>query len=269
VAAPVCGDGGTGGAGNILPFRSGTSAQYGMSGVHSCGFQLNGWQAVDFFPAEDMIYSSKAGEINYICRDNTQVAIRIGDNLYTHLADGGQLVGDTYAQGQAISGMVPGTFNDTCGVSNQSAQAYHVHFCFYPTHDVWAADGYTLSTITGNWTKNGETYEPLEYLTADWSNAGVVLGPVAGGNIWDSVTGGVTSMVGHTVEALPAHTDMGMANTVLGSAGPALDLIYTVVLSNFNLTVPMWCIGIIFVLETVRIAYAGWMWVKKAIPIIG
>jgi hypothetical protein len=28
-------------------------------------------------------------------------------------------------------------------------------------------------------------------------------------------------------------------------------------------------IGIIFILEGVRIVYAGWMWIKKAIPVIG
>jgi len=261
---------GTGGAGNILPFRSGTQAQYGTSGVHTCGFNLNGWKAVDLFPAENMIYSSRSGEINYVCRDDTQVAIRIGENLYTHLADNGQQVGDIYQQGQAISGMVPGTFNDTCGISNQNEGTYHVHFCFLPDPDnTFHADGYTLNTNTEIWSKGETTVDILGYLTADWSNAGVSTGATAGGNVWDSTVGGITSMVENTANSLPVHTDMGMVNTVIGSAGPAMDLIYTVVLSNFNLTVPMWVMGIIFVLETVRIAYAGWMWVKKAIPIIG
>jgi hypothetical protein len=261
---------GTGGAGYLLPFRSGTTAQYGTSGVHNCGFSLNSWKAVDFFPAENMVYTSRPGEINYICRDSTQVALRIGDNLYTHLVDTGQQTGDSYGHGQAISGMVPGTYTGTCGVATQGAQAYHVHFCFLPSASgTFIADGYTLDVATQDWTKGQEVASPLDYLTADWENAGTFTGHRRGGNVWDSTIGGVNSMVHNTVSILPAHVDMGMSNTVMGSAGPAFDLIYTVVLSNFDLTVPLWVLGIIFVLETVRIAYAGWMWVKKAIPIIG
>lgn len=261
---------GRGGAGNILPFRSGTQAQYGISAVHNCGFSLTGWKAVDLFPAENMIYSSMAGEINYICRDATQVAIRIGDNLYTHLADGGQQVGDKYTQGQPISGMVLGTFSDTCGVSDQGAQAYHVHFCFVPDNTgFFHADDYTLNTATGTWNKGQETINPLGYLTANWVSANVISGPAAGGNIWDSTVGGVTSMAQHTAAMLPVHTDFKMAETVLGNAGPAFDLIYTVILGNFDLTVPLWVIGIVTALELVRIGYAAWLWVKKAIPIIG
>lgn len=262
---------GSGGSGAILPFRNGTTAQYGISGVHDCGFSLNGWKAVDFFPSENMVYSSLAGEINYVCRDSTQVALRIGDNLYTHLADTGQLAGDRYTQGQPISGMVPGTFDDTCGVADQNPGTYHVHFCFQPTAHgtIFNADGYTLNVLTEDWTKGADTISPLGYLTADWANAGVVVRQSGSGNIWDSTVGGVNSMVNNTINILPAHIDMGMGSKVLGSAGPAFDLMYTVVLANFNLTVPLWVLGIIVVLETVRIAYAGWMWVKKAIPIIG
>lgn len=262
---------GRGGAGNILPFRSGTQAQYGISAVHNCGYSLNGWKAVDLFPAENMVYSSLSGEVNYVCRDTTQIALRIGDNLYTHLVDNDAQVGDQYSQGQAISGMVSGAFDDTCGVSDQGESAYHVHFCFLPdATGFYHADGYALNTATGSWTKTGgDTVNPLGYLTADWANAGIIPGPAAGANIWDSTVSGVTSMVDHTAAILPVHVDLKMADTVLGNAGPAFDLMYTVVLANFDLTVPLWVIGIITVLEIARIGYASWMWVKRAIPIIG
>lgn len=259
-----------GGAGNILPFRSGTQAQYGMSAVHNCGFSLNGWKAVDFFPSEDMVYSSMAGEVNYVCRDTTQVALRIGDNLYTHLVDNGAQVGDQYTQGQAISGMVPGTFTNSCGVADQGESQYHVHFCFQPDPTgFFHADGYALNTATGTWTKGQDQVNPLGYLTADWQDATIIPGPAAGANVWDSTVNGVTSMVNHTADALPQHVDLKMADTVLGNVGPAFDLMYTVILANFDLTIPLWVIGIITTLELVRIAYAGWMWVKRAIPIIG
>jgi len=262
---------GRGGAGDILPFRTGTQAQYGELGVHACGYSLNGWMAVDLFPSENMVHASRAGFVTYVCRDDTQVSLRIGENLYAHLADTGQQVGDQYHQGQAMGALVPGTFSDTCGNAEQAPTAYHVHFCFVPDGNTFTADGYELNVNSSVWTKGEETVSPSGYLTANWTDAGVDV-PVyaaAGSNFWDGFMGGISDIFENTVSVLPEHQDLGMAEQVAATSAPALELVSVIIAGTFDLTVILWVVGIIIALELVRVIYAGWMWIKRAIPIIG
>jgi len=263
---------GVGGSQNILPWRSGTTAIYGVLGVHDCGFSLNGWKAVDFFPEENMVYSTNDGNVSYVCRDSTQVALRIGENLYTHLADMGQATGDHYAQGQQIAGMVPGSYDDTCGYADQQPDHYHVHFCFIPNPaGTWSADGYALNIGNQNWVKGAETVSPLGTLTASWTDAGVVTlpGPAAGTNFWDGMVGGLINMFNGATAPLPEHEVIGLADTVMDQANPVMSLLYIIVFSNFNMTIPILVFGIVTLLEAVRIFYALYMLVKRLIPVIG
>ena len=265
-AGPV---GGYGGSGNILPFRSGTQALYGVLGVHSCGYSLSGWQAVDLFPTENMIYSVQSGSISYVCRDSTQVSMRIGNNLYAHLVDTGQQQGDQYNQGQALGSLVPGSFDDTCGYAAQNENAAHVHFCFIPDGGSFSADGYTLNASSSEWVKGVETVNPEGYLTASWVDGNASLsvpGPAAGGNLWDSVIGGLVSMWNGATAALPDHQNMSLAENVMASAAPAWQLMAVVMFGNFNMTVPLWVFGIIVTLELVRIVLAGLAWIWKVLP---
>lgn len=262
---------GRGGGTAFLPFASGSTAQYGIAGVHDCGFSLNGWKAVDLFPSSNMVYSSLGGEVNYVCRDGTQVALRIGNNLYDHLVDTGQQIGDKYTQGQALGSLVPGTFNTACGYASQNADAYHVHFCFIPDGGNYYADGYTLSMASQTWTKGAENVAVGGTLTAAWTdaNGNPVPSPTGGANFWDYAIGGVTGALGKVLPAFPTHQAMGMADNVIRYIKPPLDLAYTLILVNFDMTIPLWVIGIIFTLEAVRLIYAGYMWIKRAIPLIG
>lgn len=261
-----------GGGGNFLPFRSGTTAQYGTLGVHDCGFSLNGWKAVDLFPSENMVYTTLAGEVNYVCRDNTQVALRIGNNLYDHLQDNGQQVGDTYGQGAPLAPLVPGTFSAPCGYADQQPDHYHVHFCFVPNPaGAWAADGYAINVNNGNWVKGNDTVAPGGILTANWTSANgeYIPSPTGGANFWDYAAGGVTLAVSKILPNFPTHQAMGIADKIIAVIRPPLDLSYTLILVNFDMTITLWVFGIIIALEAVRLVYAAYMWVKRAIPIIG
>lgn len=260
-----------GGSGPVLPFRDGTQAMYGFLGVHGCGFGLgSSWVAVDLFPTENMVYASEAGSVSYVCRDGTQVSMRVGNQLYAHLVDTGQVMGDTYSQGQAIAGMVPGTFTATCGNATQSENNFHVHFCLVPVSGAWSADGYTLDINSSQWVKGEEIVDPTEYLTAAWENANVPPpGSPVGGNFWDALMGGVSEMVDTVANQLPVHEDMSMRTKVMDAARPSFELISLVFFSSFDMTVPLWMFGIITAMELIRVIYAGWMWVKRAIPIIG
>lgn len=259
-----------GGSQNILPFRDGTRALYGVKGVHDCGFTLNGWKAVDFFPEENMVYASREGSVSYVCRDDHQMTLRIGNNLYSHLKINGIYIGDNLYQGQAISEMVPGTYDDVCGGTYQEPEQYHVHFCFIPdSNNVYSADGYSMVATRddGIWTKIG-TYgvAPGQYMIADWANAGVNLdNPGPQSNFWDSLVGGLSSMAIKSMSVFPEHQDMHMSKTVMVNISPAIQLI-NLIFGQFDMTVPLWVMGIIFALESVRIIYAGYMWVRKALP---
>lgn len=257
-----------GGSGYQLPFANGTTAMYGVLGVHNCGFALNGWKAVDLFPSTDMVYASIGGEVTYVCRDGTQMALRIGDSLYTHLEDNGTEQGRYYNQGQAISSLVPGSYTASCGYAAQAAGAAHVHFCF-PDYGTFQADGYTLDTTTGLWTKGSDTVDVEGTLTADWANATVDPGqppnPTGGGNFWDMMTGAMLQVVYKVLPVIPDHKAMQLAERVLTVAATTLEVIYWIILTNFDMTVPIWVFSIWIVLELARLIYIVFVWIAKII----
>lgn len=259
-----------GGAGDILPFYKNTQAQYGPAGVHNCGFSLNGWLAVDLFPNNGEVYAANTGDVSYVCRDSTQMSIRVGDHMYVHLVDTGIKVGDHINQGQRISTLVKGNFNDTCGNATQNPDAGHVHFCFIPDGNSYTADGWTLNTLDGNWRRGVDTVGTTGYLTAIWENANVAIpGSTVGANFWDGMAGGLVSFVSQILPVFPSHEAYGIAEKIIGVIKTPMDLVYNLVLVNFNMTITIWCFGIISALELIRLIYAGYMWVKRAIPVIG
>jgi hypothetical protein len=256
-----------GGAGNILPWLQGTQAMYGPLGVHDCGFSLGGWKAVDLFPINHQVYAAQGGEVSYVCRDSTQISIRVGENMYVHLVDSGIEVGDQFEQGDYIGTLVPGTFDDTCGHADQQPENAHVHFCFLPYDNIFTADGYSLDTNTSVWTKGAETYEPTDYLTATWENAGVVpdMPAAMGGNFWDSIMAGIMNPVEWVMGMFPPHEYMGIADKTTDAFVPSIALFYPT-LSLFNMTTIMWVVLIIMLLEALRIILSLILWIKKVLP---
>lgn len=221
-------------SGPILPFYRGSQATYGSKGVHECGFGLAGWKAVDLLPQQNQIYAVTGGEISSICRDSHQVSYRIGDNFYAHVRDTGQANGDQYAQGQALGEMVTGTYNDTCGYTQQGPSVYHVHFCFVPSGGSYQIDGYTLNTTTGIWSKGGDTVATGGALTSTWE--GVTTPTINGSlfNVFDWLLKGLQSLLMGLLYPLlpPGSTSGSVLNAIkLGSA------LSNGVLTVFELTV--------------------------------
>lgn len=265
--------------GYYLPWKTGTNARYGLLGVHVCGFGMDGWWAVDFFPAENQVYAMESGSITYVCRDSTQVAVRVGDNiLYDHLVDTGQQIGDTYVQGQPMGALVTGSFTDLCGYASQQATAYHVHACFLPSGGQFAADGYILSTATQNWTKSGTVYAPGDYMAATWT-AG--LPSSAGGmfNIWDYLLAGIKSILAWALNTFllpPGTTEYTLFSSInwmayfISSIRSVIELTGAA-LSTFNWWIPYYCVLIDLTLWVVQLAISGWDFVMgliKKIPFL-
>jgi hypothetical protein len=166
--------------------------------------------------------------------------------------------------------LVPGTFNAACGNASQTAEHAHVHFCFPPEPgEVYTSDGYTLNLLSNNWTKGAETVAPLGYLTATWQDANVQPQSAVGANFYDELMKGWVPLAEAAAAPFPDHQSFNLAERVLGIAVIPLQMVYAVALVNFNMTIPFFVFGIISALEIARFAYSAWMWIKRAIPVIG
>ncbi len=151
-----------------FPWPIGTKMQYGMSAVHNAGFAgypgMSGWKAVDFFSNGDIgtgnadrLIVAEAGTIAWVCNDGTSVAVRVGDLLYAHLLNNGNLyTGHYFNQGDEIGVPKMGNFNSTCGYAIQDSAWFHVHLGFPDTGTV-QFENWTLNLSDGKWRRNTET----------------------------------------------------------------------------------------------------------------
>lgn len=260
--------------GYILPFHG--SATYGERGVHDCGFST-GWKAVDLLPSENMVYASAAGTVSYVCRDSNQVALKVGDNLYTHLKDTGQKVGDQYYQGQAIGPMVTGSFNTACGYAEQAADHYHVHFCFVPdANGNFLADGYNLNINTGVWTKDGKTTQTGDQLVASGVSSVPVYGSQGMFNIFDFLLAGLDGISWWILSTffLPPGTTQSTIFNLINWAGLFTNGVITVIeltgaaLSTFNWWIPGACILLDLTLFAIQIGMTIYQLVMTLIKLI-
>jgi hypothetical protein len=150
-----------------FPWQTGTSMQYGQNAIHAGGFYA-GWKAVDLLSdgntsaghAPNQLLASLAGTISYVCNDGTSVAVRIGDLLYVHLLNNGNLYSGRYfGQSIPIGSLRTGSFNAACGYATQQPNWFHVHWAF-PDTGTFTAGGWSIRTYDAYpqaWTRGGET----------------------------------------------------------------------------------------------------------------
>jgi len=167
-------------SGYIFPWQTGKSMKYGSLGVHDNGFPgvVTGWKAVDFVSdgdtgaghAPNQLLASASGTINYKCTPGAgqnSTAIRIGDLMYTHMVNDGNLyVGRYFSQGETMGMMKAGSFSENCGYADQSAQSFHVHWGF-PNTGSLQAGGWTLTFADQTWRRGGETRVPGQWMLAE------------------------------------------------------------------------------------------------------
>ena len=176
--------GGEGGETSALwPWRPGTSAVYGVSGIHglNSGF-LPGSRAIDFVGSDNwgadimppVAYAAADGVITMACHDDHTAGIvvdsgAIGKFLYLHLdkADTTLAVGNKVYAGRPISSLTYGSFGDyngspscpttcadgtncRCGCASQANDEYHLHFGTIPVNGYIMIGGCQINTNTGN-----------------------------------------------------------------------------------------------------------------------
>lgn len=193
----------------IFPWRRGTSMQY-VSGVHLNGFPAYtpSWLAVDFISdgqvkrgqADGSLLAAESGVIDWKCSPawgEKTAAIRVGELMYTHLVNAGDLyVGRSLAQGELIGTLQAGSFDENCGVARQGDWQYHLHLGFPATRTL-EIEGWVLNTRTHKFTRGDETRGVHSIFVA---RAGSPLTESAMGAA-DGVAGG-----GQGADAAPAHT---------------------------------------------------------------
>jgi hypothetical protein len=261
-------------SGYWFPWAPGTQMMYNSNGVHDAGFTsfggVDGWKAVDFVSdgvtaaghASNMIYAMASGNIQWICKDNTSEAFRIGDLIYAHLQISNLVVGDHFNQGDPIGPLVEGTFSDTCGHSDY-AGTFHLHLGF-PNTGHFAIEAYDLDTSTQDWAHYSDTISPGAYITSDTNPSGgnpfpIEPLPPPGAahqeNIWDQVLKVYAYFFGSNVASmLPDHRALNLAMQFGSIVRTTLDLDYDLIFSNFNMTVPALILAIILPLEIFRLS---------------
>ena len=144
--------------GNIyFPFAGGTSAMFGPRGVHEGATQNTyavdflGWPQAGIMP--DAVYAAQAGSVTWICRDSTQMSVRVGYFYYYHLVnDPGLREGSYFSLHQPIGRLVHGSFDDDCGWADQRWDAYHLHFVFGASGGEFGIENWKLDLSSSVWT---------------------------------------------------------------------------------------------------------------------
>jgi len=313
--------GGSGSYSYFFPWVAGTLGYYGVKGVHGAGpsdpaWGGAGWKAVDWvggtvgyadnvFP--NGAYVAQSGKVSYVCRDDVQTWVQIGNFLYGHLVDNSNLRMNQYhSQGSYLGSLVtgshltPGTaslcdgpVDAHCGYMCQRSTSYHLHFGFKTSGDFFQIEDWVLNLNTGNFVRGSDTVGPGGYIKAEWAEnpeypdtptpgpsptpGGPDPTPYApdvpsgggGGSIWDGFIGAAQKSVNTRVEDMSQHEERRIVQLTTSGVRIAVSTVYVLLRSNLDLTITMIVFGLIMILEPVRIIRSVWMGIKDLIPFVG
>lgn len=246
-----------GGSYVAFPFAAGTSALYGSLGVHGSGeYGTNGMLFVDLVGGDNMgsssmppnVYASDAGEIDYVCDDGVNVAVRTynaetGDYfLYAHLLDNASLDYEVeFAQGELIGDLKYGTFeggSPSCGAASQSESHYHVHWGFVPSGGKYQVGSCILSVSTQAWTCGDEVIKTGGYLSGGGGDVGTDDSGAALSDptFFDYILAGIVGLVSRSiVDLLPAHEPFAYTYAIYNVVQLLFKLVFVFIQSNVSL----------------------------------
>jgi len=275
-----------GGGTNIhLPFDPGKSMQYGPRLIHGSGdYGTTGMYAVDLVGGDSLgtnvasrnIYASALGTVDYVCDDDTSVAVRTVDEgadntfVYAHLLTNANLVAEhEFAVGAVIGALRYGAFDDTCGWAEQAADIYHVHWMFEPASGTYAVGGYTILLSDGMFHTASTSIGSGGWIINNASGSGADDPGGTGAfapSIWDAVVGAISKFVNGIASLLPDHTS---ASALLGATFNTImlffRLVFVLVRGKLNL-VPI--VAILVYLFATRISQGAVWFVFWAIRVI-
>jgi hypothetical protein len=139
-----------------FPMQSSKAWFFGINAIHAVGYgnnSQNNWRAVDLVGgtdygsggANDSVYASVSGTVDFVCKDDMTTAIRITGNgdsfVYAHLLDNANLeIDHEFSANGTIGTLKHGSFSGlisgNCGNAVQTANHWHLHWGF-----IMAANG--------------------------------------------------------------------------------------------------------------------------------
>jgi hypothetical protein len=280
MAAPLLGPGG--GTHVTFPWQPAKAVQYGLAGVHPAGYSLaDDWRAVDLLSgsdlgsgaANDKVYASTSGTVDYVCDDGTTVAIKTDNGndefIYAHLLDNANLEIDHSFNARALIGSLKhGSFTDSCGTALQTAQHWHLHWGFRKgSNNTFRVEGCFLFAIVDNylgssagvWQCGTEKIKPRDWLY-HYGNIAILEGEVdltgADGMptqprfftfLLTGLKAVFDAMIGNT---LPEHNSAWSAVTpVLNGVKIIFRIVNVLLRGNFNLIPAMTAIAALITLK--------------------
>jgi hypothetical protein len=193
------------------------SGEYGTTGMYAV--DLVGGDSLGTNIASPAVFASAAGTIDYVCTDDTSVAVRTHDDasddtfVYAHLLDNANLEMDhSFAAGEQIGSLKYGAFDDTCGWAQQGPLIYHVHWMFEPSGGGYQVGGYTILLSDKKFHKGNAAIGSGGFIINLGSSGGVDDPPpaVTVPSIWDNVVYAIVSVVKGVAALLPDHNSVSV-----------------------------------------------------------
>jgi hypothetical protein len=274
---PLPGPGG--GAYVRFPWQPAKAVQYGILGVHDAEFGNTGaWRAVDLISGTDMgsgaandsVYASVGGTIDYVCDDGQTVTVRLaggGDYfLYSHMLDNALLEeSNSFSAGAVLGTLKHGSFiSQGCGGAIQKANHWHLHWGFITSNKTFQAEGCILSSKgpsgigpEAEWRCGNTTIKVLGYLyhygnigiNPDDGTVGAHYAEGAGGgpSFWTYLLSGLKNVFDHYVtNNLPEHSSTFefFVNPIMNGVKIVMRITLILIHGNLNLIPAMVAITI-------------------------
>jgi hypothetical protein len=267
-----------------FPWSQDSLMVYSVLGLHNPGFGIapDEGGAVDFLSdgdigslhAPNMMYTAMAGDVVNVCHDGLQTAIYLKSEeayiVQAHLQYDPRInIGQEWDVGMTLGPMITGAHPDArCGYTDQLDNHFHVHYAFK-----WQSNhvlGFEKAFRTEDWyiSEDG-IWQSLhgvapdigvgDWMTATWSMTPKYVDPFSGefDTMYDYILDGVVSITEKTAEGLPVHNPMGIAKVVGGVAGIAINIVFMMLLTNFDMRLFIACVGVILFIKMVQFIYSA------------
>ena len=191
--------------------------------------------------------------------------------------------------------------------ADQLGTSYHLHFSFPVSGGQAQFEDWVLNVSSQTFVRGSETVRPSGYMWARWNSepiapvptvtpggpptptpgpgtivptlpaggisgtSGTVGEPTSdgggGGSFWDPIVAYIWDRAASVAASYPERDDREMVTTTSSAALTMVRVAYIMLKSNFNLVVTALVVGIIFMLEGVRVIVAVYRFIKDMIPV--
>jgi hypothetical protein len=261
-----------------FPWESGSLMVYSVLGLHNPGYGIapEDGGAVDFLSdgdtgslhAPNMMFTAMAGDVVNVCHDGLQTALYYKSEeayiVQAHLQYDNRIsIGQSWDIGLPLGPMITGSHPEArCGYTDQLDTHFHIHYAFkWQVGGAWGIDKAFRTedwfiTTDGIWQDGHAVLDDMgvgDWMTSTWTTSIDEGDPFAGEfhTVFDFILDGVVTMTENAAGGLPEHNPMGIAKVVGGVAGIAINIVFMMLLTNFDMRLFASCVGIILFIQMV------------------